>query len=59
MNKSKLTSLAGLVFALIGIAILLYTVFDDQKTSTEVRSIGFVLLASGAILTYYSKRTKD
>ena len=64
MNRSKALIFVGLVVAAAGIVTMVYTVLDDEKTSTTIRNVAFSFLIVGSFLSMYGKKlsgknTKD
>ncbi len=56
MNKSKTLIVAVLILAVIGISILLYTVFDELKTSASIRNVALSFLIVGSFMSMYEKK---
>jgi EamA domain-containing membrane protein RarD len=56
MNNPKTLMYVGLLVAIIGIIIMLYAVFDGEKTSTTIRNVAFSFVIVGSALTMYGKK---
>jgi uncharacterized membrane protein len=59
MKKTKALIYAGLLLAVIGIIIVLYSVFDGEKTSTTIRNVAFSFVIIGSFLSMYGKKLSD
>lgn len=59
MNKSKSLVIAGLLFAVTGVAVLLDFVFEGEKTSAIIRNSAFSFVIVGSLLSMYGKKLAD